>query len=114
MHFKWFDIQDAVHACLYQHATCLCVLLKTQNRITRGIPACTESSAAANAVNGVSSEGFTTTVHPHARAGATWHRDKQSDLHDTSAGLCLKKPNWKMDITSSRIENQTNLACNHC
>lgn len=40
-----------------------------------------ESSAAANAVNGVSSEGFITTVHPHARAGATWHQDKQSSIY---------------------------------
>jgi len=39
--------------------------------LTGGMPACNASSAAASAVNGVSSEGFTTTVHPAANAGAT-------------------------------------------
>lgn len=39
--------------------------------LTGGMPACNASSAAANAVKGVSSEGFTTTVHPAAKAGAT-------------------------------------------
>lgn len=38
---------------------------------TGGIPALIESSAAAKAVKGVSSEGFITTVQPQARAGPT-------------------------------------------
>ena len=41
--------------------------------ITGGIPAWSESSAAAKAVKGVSSEGFMTTVQPLARAGPTWN-----------------------------------------
>lgn len=36
-----------------------------------------ESSTAAKAVRGVSSEGFMTTVQPHARAGPTWYIRKQ-------------------------------------
>lgn len=42
-----------------------------ERNITGGIPACMASSAAAKAVSGVSSEGFMTTVQPHARAGPT-------------------------------------------
>lgn len=39
--------------------------------LTGGIPAWRESSAAAKAVRGVSSEGFITTVQPQASAGPT-------------------------------------------
>lgn len=44
----------------------------TKRTFTGGIPALRDSSAAANAVKGVSSEGFITTVQPQARAGPTW------------------------------------------
>lgn len=52
-----------------------------------------ESSAAANAVNGVSSEGFITTVHPEARAGATWYQDKQSTIYMLNKAICHGKQN---------------------
>lgn len=39
---------------------------------TAGIPAWRASSEAARAVNGVNSEGLTTTVQPEANAGPTW------------------------------------------
>ena len=48
--------------------------LQNQNRVrncTGGTPAWSASSAAARAVNGVSSAGFMITVHPAASAGAT-------------------------------------------
>lgn len=51
----------------------VCVLKHIRN-ITGGIPAWRDSSAAAKAVRGVSSEGFMTTVQPHARAGPTWNK----------------------------------------
>lgn len=46
--------------------------------ITGGIPACRESSAAAKAVRGVSSDGFITTVQPQARAGPTYPSWKEN------------------------------------
>lgn len=49
--------------------------------ITVGIPAWRASSAAAKAVKGVSSEGFMTTVQPHARAGPTWLKFKLETGH---------------------------------
>lgn len=51
------------------------VVLNTRDKIiTGGIPAWRESSAAAKAVRGVISEGFMTTVQPHASAGPTWYK----------------------------------------
>lgn len=59
-----------------------------------------ESSAAAKAVRGVSSEGFTTTVQPHARAGPTWKIRKQ---------IILKMTDVHKLIKSLKNENLSNL-----
>lgn len=55
--------------------------------LTEGMPACSASSAAARAVNGVSSAGLTIIVHPAANAGATCNKNAYTILH------------WKLDLS---------------
>lgn len=57
----------------YKNTTILKMQIDNMVRdiLTGGMPACSASSAAARAVNGVSSAGLTIIVHPAANAGAT-------------------------------------------